>query len=367
MRSRRTVAWGALALAAVMSLVAGGVSACRKDAGPTVPQGNGMRGMPVEAAHVRVGTVVDEVGAVGSLQANESVVIRSEISGRISEAPFTEGRAVAKGDLLFTLDPAEAAAQVAQIAATVELNRSNLERAKPLLEAQMISPQAFDQLAAKLKESEASLTLAQERLNKATIRAPFGGRVGLRQVSPGDYVQPGQALVNLEDLTAMKVDFRIPETVMGRIAAGRPVTVRVDAFPGQVFRGAIRAIEPRLDEATRTILVRARVDNPGGQLRPGMFARVAVALGERPDAVLVPEQAVVPMGDEAFVYRVVDGKAAMVKVVIGQRKDGEAEVVSGLSPADVVVTGGQTKIRDGAPVMVIGPAPGAPSSPPGKG
>src|SRR3990172_7294266 len=359
MRSRRAVTWSVLTLAAA-GLMIGGVSGCRKDAGPTAPQGNGMRGMPVEAAHVRVGTVVDEVGAVGSLQANQSGGIRSEVSGRIGEAPFTEGRAVAKGDLLFTLDPAEAAAQVAQIAATVELNRTNLDRAKPLLEAQMISPQAFDQLAAKLKESEASLTLAQERLNKATIRAPFGGRVGLRQVSPGDYVQPGQALVNLEDLTAMKVDFRIPETVMGRIAAGRPVTVRVDAFPGQVFRGAIRAIEPRLHEATPTILVRARVDNPGGQLRPGMFARVAVALGERPDAVLVPEQAVVPMGDEAFVYRVVDGKAAMVKVIIGQREDGEAEVVSGLSPTDVVVTGGQMKIRDGAPVTVInqgGPPP----------
>ena len=353
MRSRRTVAWGALALAAVMSLVAVGVSACRKDAGPTAPQGNGMRGMPVEAARVRVGTVADEVGAVGSLQANESVVIRSEIPGRISEAHFTEGRAVAKGDRLFTLDPAEAAAQVAQIAATVELNRSNLERAKPLVAAQMISPQDFDQLAAKLKESEASLAVAQERLNKATIRAPFGGRVGLRQVSPGDYVQPGQVLVNLEDLTAMKADFRVPETVIGRIAAGRPVTIRVDAFPGQVFRGAIRAIEPRLDEATRTILVRARVDNPGGQLRPGMFARVTVALGERPNAVLVPEQAVVPMGDEAFVYRVVDGKAVMVKVVIGQRRGGEAEVVSGLTADDTVVTAGQMKIRDGAPVTVI--------------
>src|SRR3989338_6673668 len=130
-------AWGGGA--GVMSVVGGGVWGWGKDAGPTAPQGNGMRGMPVEAAHVRVGTVVDEVDAVGSLQANESVVIRSEISGRISEAPFTEGRAVAKGDLLFTLDPAEAAAQVAQIAATAELNRANLDRAKPLLAAQRIS------------------------------------------------------------------------------------------------------------------------------------------------------------------------------------------------------------------------------------
>jgi membrane fusion protein (multidrug efflux system) len=321
--------------------------------------------MPVEAAPVRVGALTDEVATVGSLQANESVVIRSEIAGRVTAIHFAEGRQVRTGESLFSIDPPEYAAQVAQIAATVDLNRSNLERAQPLRADNLISPQAFDQLVSKLKESEASLALAQERLNKTTIAAPFGGRVGLRQVSPGAYVQPGQALVNVEDVSTVKLDFRVPEARMARVTIRRPVTIHVDAFPGRAFTGTIEAIDPRVDETTRTVLVRARVPNPNGELLPGMFARVAVVVAERPNAILIPEQAVVPVGSDAFVFRVVEGKAAMVKIVIGQRKDGEAEVVSGLSPGDVVVTGGQTKIRDGAPVTVINQGPGG--GPPSKG
>jgi membrane fusion protein (multidrug efflux system) len=309
--------------------------------------------MPVEAARVRVGLVTDEIAAVGSVAANESVVIRSEIPGRIASIDFVEGRTAKAGDVLFRLDSAEPAAQAAQIEATVGLDRANLDRAKPLREAALISPQNFDQLAAKLKESEGSLAVARERLNKTTIRAPFGGRVGLRQVSPGDYVQPGQALVNLEDFSSVKVDFRIPESAVGRVAVRQPVILRVDAFPGRAFRGTIDAIDPRLDEATRAIVVRARIPNAGGELRTGMFARVSVVVGERPSAILIPEQAVVPVGEETFVFRVVDGKAARVKVVIGQRRDGEAEVVAGLTADDTVVTAGQMKIRDGAPVTVI--------------
>jgi membrane fusion protein (multidrug efflux system) len=355
-------------LLAVVVAAAWAATASRKDGvapgGPAAPAGP-PRGMPVEAAPVRVGALTDEVATVGSLQANESVVIRSEIAGRVTAIHFAEGRQVRTGESLFSIDPPEYAAQVAQIAATVDLNRSNLERAQPLRADNLISPQAFDQLVSKLKESEASLALAQERLNKTTIAAPFGGRVGLRQVSPGAYVQPGQALVNVEDVSTVKLDFRVPEARMARVTIRRPVTIHVDAFPGRAFTGTIEAIDPRVDETTRTVLVRARVPNPNGELLPGMFARVAVVVAERPNAILIPEQAVVPVGSDAFVFRVVEGKAAMVKIVIGQRKDGEAEVVSGLSPGDVVVTGGQTKIRDGAPVTVINQGPGG--GPPSKG
>jgi membrane fusion protein (multidrug efflux system) len=219
-----------------------------------------------------------------------------------------------------------------------------------------------------LKEADANLAVARERLSKTIIRAPFSGKLGLRQVSPGDYVQPGQALVNLEDISSVKVDFRVPGVNVNRIRAGQVVTVRVDAFPDRTFTGKIEAIDPRLDEATRTALVRARIPSPRSELLPGMFVRVAVVVAERPNALLIPEQAVVPMGNDAFVFRVVDGKAAMVKIAIGQRRAGEAEVVSGLAPHDVVVIGGQMKIRDGAPVTVInqGDAP-AGVQPPAKG
>jgi membrane fusion protein (multidrug efflux system) len=302
---------------------------------------------------------------VGSLQGNESVIIRAEIAGRIVGIDFNEGRAVKAGDVLVRLDGTELAAQVAQNEATLELARANVERAKPIQAENLISPQAFDELSAKLKESEANLAVARERLNKATIHAPFSGKLGLRQVSPGDYVQPGQALVNLEDISVVKVDFRIPEARVGRVAVGQSLSIRVDAIPGRTFSGTITAIDPRLDETTRTALVRARVPNPRGELFPGMFARVSVVIGERPNAILIPEQAVVPIGNDAFVYRVVDGKAAMIKVVIGQRGAGEAEIVSGLTPDDLVVTGGQMKIRDGAAVNVINQGQGSPQGPAG--
>ncbi|MEO5657023.1 MAG: efflux RND transporter periplasmic adaptor subunit [Nitrospiria bacterium] len=360
--------WVGLALLGLVIVAAAWAAATRHPPAPPAAgapgPGGPPRGMPVEAAPVRVETLTDRVTAVGTLQANESVTIRSEIAGRITAIEFTEGRAVERDAVLFRLDAAEAAALLGQITATVELNRANYERALPLKDDKLLSPQAFDQLASRLKESEAALTVARERLNKATIRAPFAGRLGLRQISSGDYVQPGQVLVNLEDLSAIKVDFRVPGLYSGRLAPGQRVEVEVDGLAGRTFTGTIRALEPRLDEATRTILVRAGVSNPRGDLRPGMFARVGVTLGERQDALLIPEQAVVPKGADKFVFRIQDGKAALTKVALGRRAAGDVEVLSGVSRDDTVVTGGQMKIRDGMPVTVIGPAgPAAPAPP----
>jgi membrane fusion protein (multidrug efflux system) len=311
--------------------------------------------MPVEALPVRLDTVIESASAVGSLDANESVLIRSEITGRISAIHFLEGQFVKKDEILLELDSAEYLAQVAQIKATVELNRMNYERAKQLQKEELISQQAYDEIEAKLKESQASLALAQARLDKTMIRAPFGGRLGLRQVSLGDYVQPGQNIVNLEDLSSLKVDFRIPEIYLARVKTGQRADVQVDAYPNKAFSGEIYAIDPRIEEASRTILIRARIPNLEIRLRPGMFARVSIALGERPNAILVPEQAVVPMGQDNFVFRVVNGKAALTKIKIGLRRVGEVEILEGLTPTDTVVTSGQMKIRDGAPIMILDP------------
>jgi len=186
----------------------------------------------------------------------------------------------------------------------------------------------------------------------------------LRQVSLGDYVQPGQTIVNLEDLSSLKVDFRIPEIYLGRVKTGQRVDIQVDAFSDRAFSGKIFAIDPRIEEASRTILIRARIPNPKIQLRPGMFVRVSIVLGERPNAILIPEQAVVPMGQDSFVFRVVDGKAALTKIKIGQRRMGEVEILEGLTPKDTVVTAGQMKIRDGAPIKILDPVGAKPQAPP---
>ncbi len=365
MNNRTKYTWIAILVAAAVVATSAVAYYSRNNAAKP-SSGPGPRPMPVEAARVQIGTMPVEIGTVGTLQANESVVIRSEIAGRVLTIHFAEGQRIAKDKPLISIDPVEYAAQLDQISAEAELNQLNFERAKRLREEGMISQQAYDEIAAKLKGSQANLSLVQARLDKTKIRAPFGGRLGLRQVSPGDYVQPGQAITNLEDVDAIKVDFQIPELYVAQLKTGLAISVQVDAFPGRTFSGKIYAIDPRIDEATRTVLLRARLPNAGGELRPGMFARVTLVLGERRNAILVPEQAVVPMGDAKFVYRVVDGKAALARVTIGQRREGEVEIAEGIGPNDTVITGGQTKIVEGAPVMIINPAnakPGAPAMP----
>ena len=355
--------WVWMALVAIAAGMAGWV--IFHDSGDGAVRGPGAggppRAMPVQAVPAERGNVAIEVRTVGSLDANESVVIRSEIAGRIGSIHFSEGEKVAKGGVLIHLDPSEYVAQVKQIVARVELNRLNFDRAEQLQKEKMISRQAYDEAAARLAESEANLALARVRMEKTKIAAPFSGRLGLRRVSPGDYIQPGQAIVNLEDLDPIKIDIRIPELYFAQVKTGQAVRLRVDAFPARTFDGRIYAIDPRIDTATHTLLLRARIPNPAGELRPGMFARVTLQLGVRAGAVLVPEEALVPMAENKFIYRIVEDKAVLTPVKVGERRGGKVEIIEGVGADDTVVIAGQAKIFDGAPVMVLGPA-GGPSA-----
>lgn len=326
----------------------------------------GPRAMPVEARAATVDTVTEDVTAVGTLRAAESVLIRPEIPGRIEAIRFSEGQAVKQGAELVTLDATEYRAQVAESAATVKLDTLSFERSQGLLKKQLISRQQYDEAVAKLAASRAKLALDEARLSKTVLRAPFDGILGLRKISPGDYVQAGQDIVNLEAVDPVKADFRVPEIHAAKVRTGQAIEISLDAFPGRFFKGTVYAVDPRIEEETRTMMLRARVANPGGELRPGMFARVRLELGRRENAVLVPEESLVPMGKDIFVYRVVDGKAAMTKVQIGQRRDAMVEILQGVNAGDMVVTAGQMKIGDGAPVAVV-TAPGQPQEPAAKG
>lgn len=323
------------------------------------PAGGPPAGVPVKVASVRRETLREQVSAVGTLLANESVIIRPELDGRVDEIHFSEGQSVAKGAKLVTMDYAETAAQVEAAEAEATLNRQRLERAQELQKKNFISEQALDEARENLNASRARLAERKARLDKLVIRAPFDGIVGVRQVSPGAYVNKGQDIARLEGIGTLKLDFRVPETYLRRIAEGQKVDVTVDAYPGERFEGTIYAIEPAVDEQTRTVLLRARIPNPGVRLKPGMFARVAVRLGERPDALTVPEQAIVPRGDGNYVFRVAGGKAQLTRVDLGLRQPGIVEVTAGLAEGDAVVTDGQLKLRDGAPVSVIGAPPAA--------
>ena len=200
----------------------------------------------------------------------------------------------------------------------------------------------------------ATVELARVQLEKAHIVAPFSGIVGLRHVSAGEYITAGQALVNLEAIDPVKADFRVPEKFLPAIKVGQTIRIKVDAFPDDNFEGKVYAIDPRLDVAGRSLLVRALVPNKDQRLRPGLFARVTVLLQLKEDALTVPEQAIVPQGDDQFVFKIVDGKVQLTKVVIGTRREGRVEIVEGLTAGDEVVTAGQLKIRDGSAVSVVG-------------
>ncbi|WP_395454613.1 efflux RND transporter periplasmic adaptor subunit [Azospirillum melinis] len=321
-------------------------------AGASKPPG-GAPPMPVEAAQVRVGTVERTVTAVGSLLSNESVVVRPEIAGRISEIAFKEGQRVAKGTVLVRLDDAIARATLAQAQASIAFSRAELSRADQLVRQNTGPLRNREQASAKLLADEAAVQLARAQLDKQVIAAPFDGVLGLRKASVGDFVQAGKDIVNLEDIDTLKLDFRVPEMFLPAVKVGQTVRVAVDAFGGRSFDGTVYAIDPLVDVNGRALAIRARVPNPDGSLRPGLFARVSLTLTTVPDAVLIPEQAIVAFGKDQFVFKVVDGKVVQTRVVLGERRNAEVEIAKGLAPGDMVVTAGQLKIRDGVPVTVL--------------
>ena len=304
----------------------------------------------VETVRVAPSVFVDDVAAVGSLKSNESVVLRPEIAGRIAAIHLREGMPAAKGAVLVALDASTQAAELRQAEANLALSQANHRRTEELYEKKFVSARARDEAAANLKVLEAAVALAQARLQKTQIRAPFAGIVGIRNVSVGDYVKEGQELVNIEDIGALKADFRLPESYLSRLRKGQSVEVSTDAMPGQTFKGTLDAIDPLLDASGRAISLRARLENPDLKLRPGMFVRVRLAFGGERQGLAVPEEALVPAGNDNFVFRVAEGKAQRVMVKVGQRRDATVEITEGLKAGDEVVSAGQLKLRDGVPV-----------------
>lgn len=322
-----------------------------KDAAKGSPKGP--PAMPVKAAAAKLAPAVDEAGAVGTLRADEAVTIRPEIAGRVAEIRFNEGQSVPRGALLVKLDQAELAAVVASSRAQLRWEEQKLERSEDLHKKGFISQQGLDDQKTSLARARAKLAEDEAKLAKTEMRASFPGVAGLRQVSQGQYVAAGTDIARLEKIDQLKLDFRIPESFVGKLKAGQPVRVLVDAYGERAFAGSVYAIEPAVDEQTRTILLRARVANAELKLRPGMFARVQVQLGVREKAVWIPEAAIVPRGQDTTVFRVVDGKAEVVRVQTGMRKVGEVEIVKGLAEGELVVTEGTQKIGPGTAVMLM--------------
>jgi membrane fusion protein (multidrug efflux system) len=332
--------------------------------GPPGPGGRPGGPATVEVAKVVSAALREEVVAAGTLRANEIVTLRSEVAGRVVRVGFTDGARVAGGTVLIALDRSVLEAELQQVRAELALARSNFERTSELASRNFVSQSARDQAAANLKVIEARVQLAEARLAKLDVRAPFEGVMGLRNISPGDFIKDGNDLAVIEDIKTMKVDLRLPERYFGRVKPGQSVSITVDSLPDKTFTARLKAIDTQVDANGRSLLARGELGNPGGALRTGMFAKARVVLRDSPSALLIPEEAIVPMGQESFVYRIEEGKANRVPVKVGLRQDGRVEVVSGLKEGDTVVTAGQLRLqRDGQDVRIIDPN----RRPPGAG
>ncbi|HYJ97003.1 MAG TPA: efflux RND transporter periplasmic adaptor subunit [Burkholderiaceae bacterium] len=323
-----------------------------QSAGPSGP-------VPVEVGRVEAMRLEDDTQAVGTVRSRQGVMLRPEVSGRIAKLTFSDGQRVRRSRLLVQLDDSLQRAQLQQAEAQASIARTNLQRNQDLLAQNFISKSAVDQSGSNLEVAEAQVALAKAQLARMQIVDPFDGVVGLRMVNVGDYVKDGADLVNIEDLSSVWVDFRLPERFIARLKPGQAVQVTLDALPGRKYTGRIEALDSQLDANGRSVLVRAKLANAGGELRAGMYARSRVVFDVRENALVVPEEALVPLGDKQYIFKVIDegGKkmARRVEARIGQRVPGKVEVLEGMTAGDVVIVAGQSRLGGGAsvPVRVI--------------
>ena len=314
----------------------------------------------VEVAQVQAITITDDVLAVGSLRSNQGVMLRPEVSGRIVKLGFADGQRVRRGQLLVQLDDTLQQAQLKQSEAQASIARTNLQRGRELLGEGFVSQSAVDQNAAALEVAESQVALARAQLARLKVMAPFDGTAGIRVVDVGDYLKDGADIVNVEDLSSLKVQFALPERVVDRLRVGQAVDVAVDALPGRSFKGRVQAIDSQVDANGRALQVVAQVENTGALLKPGMFARPRVVFAVREGALVVPEEALVPVGGKQFIFKVAtaaDGKkvAQRIEAKLGLRLSGRVEVLEGLALGDTVVTAGHARLLRGndVPVRVI--------------
>jgi len=316
----------------------------------------------VSIAPVRNERISQKLEALGNAHANESVDISSKTSNVVTSIMFRDGERVRRGQVLVQLDDAQLRADVAAAEAAVAESERLYNRSRELMDTEALSKAQFDQLEATLKANRARLEAARARFEDSVIRAPFNGRVGLRRVSVGTLISPGDVITTLDDTSVIKLDFSVPENFLSTLREGLAVRATAPAFPGRAFAGKVASIDSRVDLNTRSVTVRALLSNEDGALRPGMFLNVTLANDERA-ALVIPEEALTPEAERQFVFVVNDGKAERREVRIGNRRPGSVEVLAGLVAGEKVIVEGTQKVRDGVPVRTTEVATEAASTP----
>lgn len=326
---------------------AGGAPGGAAGGGPGGPP----RGLPVDVVEARRDTVVDAINATGEIEAVQAIELRPEISGRLVQILAREGTEVRSGTPLFKIDDAELVSQVARLEAERDLARQALARTRELIERNASSQADLEQAEANFRSSEAQLQLQQTRLERTVVRAPFGGVVGERFVSVGDYVTSSNALTTLQTVDPQRASFQVPEKFSQKLALGQQITFRVASFQDRSFEGTVDFVDPRVRLPGRTITVKAVVSNPDRALKPGMFLEARLATDVRPDAVVVPEDAILPLEGTDFVWIVgSEGAAERIEVTLGVRTPGWVEVLAGLEAGAQVVVGGIERLAPGTPL-----------------
>lgn len=323
------------------------LSGCGTEAPVAGPAGAGPESVAVVTAPVVEKPLAVQVEALGTARANEAIEITAKAANTVISVRFEEGQLVRRGDLLIELDGAQARADLAAAQAALAESKSAYARSRDLFAQAALSQAQLEQIEATLLANEARVAASRARLSDTLIRAPFGGRMGLRRVSVGALVNPGAVITTLDDTSTMKVDFDVPEVFLAVLKAGLAVVAQSAAYAGENFSGEVESVDSRVDPVTRTIKVRARLPNPEGRLRPGMFLTVRVSREPLPGLV-VPEQALVPERGKVYVFVLADGRIARREVTIGRRVPGEVEITQGVAAGERVVVEGTQKVRDGS-------------------
>jgi membrane fusion protein (multidrug efflux system) len=310
----------------------------------------------VAAAGVQTETWQPYLAAVGSLVATQGILVTTEVAGKVSKIHFESGQPVEDGTLLLQLDDSVDQAELEGIVAERRLAELQYKRRDELLDTKTISRSDVDEARLRLENAIAQLAAKRAIIAKKRITAPFSGWLGIRQVDRGEYLQPGAAIVPLESLAPIYVDFSLPERHLDRLSIGQSVEITVPAFPGERFEGRISSMNPGIDPGTRSLRLRATLANPEGRLRPGMFADVHTVLPQRPAVLTLPQTAITynPYGDSVFVIQQDDSGARVQRrqVKTGGVRNGRVEIVQGLQAGEQVVIAGQVKLRNGQAVVV---------------
>ena len=323
------------------------------------PQGGrpGMRGPGGAGAPVGVITApvvamdfAQQIEALGTAEANESIEVTAEVSGLVSAIRFEEGQPVNAGDILLTLEDSEARANLAEATAALVESRSQFQRSKELFATRAVSQSSLEQLEAMVQANQARVNAARARVANYVVRAPFAGRMGLRRISPGSLVSPGETISTLDDTSTIKLDFSIPETFLGSVREGMDIVASSAAYPDVSFAGIVESIDTRVDPNTRSVEIRARVPNANGRLKPGMFLTVNL-IQRQGKVVALPEEALVPEQQRQYVFVAAAGKVERRQITIGRRQPGFVEVLAGVTPGELVVVEGTQKVRDGSAII----------------